>query len=136
MADNKSALALDVGGARIGLAVTSLAARLPRPLTTLQFDADFFDNLRAIIDEEDVAMLVVGLPRNLAGEETQQSLVIKDFVDQLKGQIDLPIHYQDEALTSRKAEEELQSRGQSYEKSDIDALAATYILEDWLTENQ
>lgn len=136
MADNKSVLALDVGGARIGLAVTSLAARLPRPLTTLQFDNEFFDNLRTIIDEENIAELVVGLPRNLAGEETQQSLVIKDFVEQLKEQIDLPIHYQDEALTSRKAEEELQSRGQPYEKSDIDALAATYILEDWLTENQ
>ncbi len=42
---------------------------------------------------------------------------------------------QDEAVTSKHAEAELESRGKPYERGDIDALAATYILQDWLAEN-
>jgi RNase H-fold protein (predicted Holliday junction resolvase) len=44
--------------------------------------------------------------------------------------------FQDEALTSRKAESELNKRGKPYAKGDVDALAATYILEDYLTQQE
>ena len=54
---------------------------------------------------------------------------------QLKAQVKIPIELQDEALTSVLAEKELASRRSSYKKADIDALAATYILEDYLTSH-
>jgi RNase H-fold protein (predicted Holliday junction resolvase) len=47
----------------------------------------------------------------------------------------LPISWQDEAVTSVRAEEELRARGKPYVREDIDALAATYILEDYLHEH-
>jgi putative Holliday junction resolvase len=73
------------------------------------------------------------LPRGLDGQSTSQTSATEKFVDQLRGQVSLPIHLQDEALTSKQAEAELRSRGAGHAKADIDALAATYILQDFLT---
>ena len=131
---HSSVLGLDVGARRIGVAVASLAARLPRPLTTLEFNDQFFTALNEIIKTEDADALIVGLPRNLEGQSTAQTGAVEAFVTQLREHSDLPVHMQDEALTSHKAETELEARGKPYQRSDIDALAATYILQDWLAE--
>lgn len=128
----RSVLGLDVGAQRIGIAAASLSAGLPRPLTTLKHDDRFFAALQTIIENEDAGTLVVGLPRGLDGQHTDQTRAIEAFADKLREHSDLPIHLQDEALTSKQAETELQSRGKPYARDDIDALAATYILEDWL----
>lgn len=127
-----SVLALDVGDRRVGVAVASLAARLPRPLTTLQRGDGFFKELQRIIQAEEVGQLVVGLPRGLDGQSTSQTAATERFVAQLRDECDLPIHLQDEALTSKQAEHELAARGGPAAKGDIDALAATYILADFL----
>lgn len=75
------------------------------------------------------------MPRNLSGEETAQSATIRQFAQELATYTDLPITLQDETLSSRQAEEELKSRGKPYSKADIDSLAATLILEDYLSTN-
>ncbi len=128
------ALALDVGTVRIGVAIASLSLRFARPLTTLGNDDQFFERLAHVIDAEAVGVLVVGLPRGLDGQETVQTQYVRDFATRLKAQTSLPIHFQDEALTSAKAKAELQARGKIYQKGDVDALAATYILDDYLTQ--
>jgi putative Holliday junction resolvase len=127
---------LDVGGQRIGVAIASLAARLPRPLTTLAAGEAFLVALKGIIESEDVGSLVVGLPRGLNGQETNQTKAVEAFVAELSQQVDLPVHLQDEAVTSKQAEAELEARGKTYQRGDIDALAATYILEDFLAGHQ
>jgi putative Holliday junction resolvase len=127
----RSILALDVGSKRIGVAVASLIARLPHPLTTLSTADNIPYELAAIIKREDIERLVVGLPRGLDGQETAQTKAVLDFTQDLKTQLNLPIDMQDEALTSKKAEAELEQRGKPYQPGDVDALAATYILEDW-----
>lgn len=132
---HKSVLGLDVGNKRIGIAVASLAARLPRPLVTLEWNDDFFKALDDIIRSEDAGALVVGLPRNLEGEHTGQTKAVESFTDKLREHSDLPVDLQDEALTSKHAEDELEARGKPYQRGDIDALAATYILQDWLSEH-
>ena len=129
-----SIIALDVGAKRVGVAVTTLVARLPRPLQTLERGDNFFTELKKIIDSEAVNLIVVGLPRGLQGQHTKQTQAIEDFTEELKQHSSLAIHFQDEALTSHKAEEELEARGKAYKKADIDALAATYILNDFLIE--
>lgn len=130
-----SIAALDVGSKRVGVAVTSLVARLPRPLLTLTRDDRLFEALEKIINEEAIGALVVGLPRGMQGQSTAQTATIEAFKAELRRHFSLPIMFQDEALTSNKAEAELEARGRPYAKSDIDALAATYILEDFLTEH-
>ena len=128
-------LALDVGGVRIGVAMADAELKFANPLTTLINDDAIWDALVALIQENDVQTVVVGLPRSLQGHETPQTQICRDFAESLPERLEMPqmkIVLQDEAATSVKAEAELRARGKSYEKADIDALAATYILEDYL----
>lgn len=128
---SNSVLALDVGSRRVGVAIGSFSARLPRPLTTLLQGDNFLSDLKQLIEEESVTDLVIGLPRGLQGQDTEQTIAIATFAKEIKHELGLPVHFQDEAVTSKQAESELHARGKTYDKSDIDALAATYILEDW-----
>ncbi len=133
---NASIMALDVGGRRIGVALASVAARIPLPLTTIDAGDTAQQAILDLIRRESVIMLCIGLPRGLNGQETQQTATIKAFVAALQKAIDIPVYLQDEAVTSRQAEAELQARGKPYVKGDIDALAATYILEDFLQDHK
>lgn len=127
-------LALDVGMARIGIARASSYARLAEPLTTLPNTPEIYNEIADLCKEYDATTVVVGLPRGLEGQHTAQTDYVEDFVRELKRHAKLTVVLQDEALTSRKAETELNARHKNYLKGDIDALAATYILEDYLTE--
>ncbi|MBC7708176.1 Holliday junction resolvase RuvX [Polaromonas sp.] len=131
-----SILALDVGTVRIGIAVVSLVSRLPHPLTTLPNDDNFTDRLKQIVADEAVGTVVVGLPRGLNGQETSQTTLVREFVAALANHIDMPMPFQDEALSSNRAKTELAARGRDYVKGEVDALAATYILEDYLAANE
>jgi putative Holliday junction resolvase len=128
-------LALDVGDKRVGLARASSIARLAEPLTTLQRGETFFTELERIMSQETVTAFVVGLPRGLSGQETQQTEATESFVAELKERFELPVYLQDEALTSKKALAELEAGKKNYRRGDIDALAATYILEDFLASH-
>jgi putative Holliday junction resolvase len=125
-------LALDVGGVRIGVAMADVELKFANPLTTLINDANIWDAIQALIQENQVQTVVVGLPRSLQGHETPQTQICRDFAEELSKRLEIAVELQDEATTSVKAETELRSRGKPYEKADIDALAATYILEDYL----
>ncbi|MFI5271219.1 MAG: Holliday junction resolvase RuvX [Candidatus Saccharimonadales bacterium] len=134
---NRSVLALDVGSKRVGVAVASMLAQIPHPLVTLTASGEvLIAELKQIVKEENVERFVIGLPRGLNGQETGQTKDTRDFKDFLSSHFTLPIDFQDEALTSKKAEQELDKRGKPYKAEDIDSLAATYILEDWLNEHR
>jgi putative holliday junction resolvase len=127
-----SILALDVGGTRIGVAKADAELRFASPLTTLTNSDAIWQQLADLSREYNAQTVVVGLPRGLQGQETPQTLICRQFAKNLSEQLKIPIELQDEAMTSVKAEDELRSRGKPYEKADIDSLAATYILEDYL----
>ncbi len=133
--DNGSILALDVGSARIGMALASAVARLASPAGVLPNNDAVIDALRALCQREQVRHIVIGQPRNLSGQDTQQTADTRVFGKKIARELALPISWQDEAVTSVQAEAELRERNQPYTKGDIDALAATYILEDYLREN-
>jgi len=127
-------LALDVGRARIGVAAANSIARIAAPLPALSNDEQLLEHLQALITELQASVLIVGWPRNLSGQETEQTQYVADFVERIKPITTIPIELQDEAATSLKAEAELKARGKAYEKGDIDSLSAVYILEDFLAE--
>ncbi len=133
MADS-NVLALDIGERRIGVAIAHLEARIPRPLATIdrQTEPDIFKTLTDLAQEHNAETIVVGLPRGMDGQETAQTTSVREFASQLKESFSGTLALQDEAGTSLVAEEELQAKGGAYEKGDIDKLAATYILQDWL----
>ncbi len=129
---SSSILALDLGEKRIGVARASHAARLAEPLTTLQNDSGLTTKLQMLIEKHSVDTLVIGLPRGLQGQTTAQTTTIRHMAEQLAKSLRLKVHWQDETLTSRQAEEELKARGVRYNKGTVDALAACLILEDFL----
>lgn len=128
-------LALDVGDVRIGIAFAHHIARIASPLTTILNNDVVWDSISEIIDRESAGILVIGLPRNLSGEDTAQTEKVREFARIARQRYNIPIDLQDEALTSQKAEKELRARGGQIEKGDVDALSAVYILDDYLSEH-
>jgi putative holliday junction resolvase len=129
-------IGLDYGEKRIGIALTSMDARLPEPLVTLPNENNIYSSIESIIEEFSVGLLVVGMPRNSSGELTKQSKIVNNFVRELKEKTDVEIVLQDESLTSVKAEERLESYGVPYKKSDIDSMAAAILLEDYFNSRR
>jgi putative Holliday junction resolvase len=127
-----SILSLDIGESRVGVALANSIARLANPYLTLQNTDHIFTEIQDIIKKESVNLIVVGLPRNLSGEDTDQTLYCRAFAEKLRDFTE--VVFQDESLTSKKAESELKARGKPFAKGDIDSLAATYILEDFLVQ--
>lgn len=128
-------IALDVGERRIGVATANLVTRLPKPWGVIENTTNATRRIGELIEQEGALAIVVGLPRGLEGQDTAQTGKIRAFVEALKPRIGVTIYLQDEALTSKQAEEELHQRGIRYNKGAIDALAATYILNDFLQEH-
>lgn len=125
-------MGLDVGERRVGIALASTEARLPQASRTLLRGEQFFDELVQFAEQNHVTEVVVGMPRGLSGQVTDQTTRTNAFIEELHTHLSLPIHTQDEAVTSLKAKEELIARGKVYTKADVDALAAVYILSDYL----
>lgn len=122
-------LALDVGAKKVGIARASMQARLPQPLKTVKTD-EAIEQLRKIVKENPVAMVVVGLPRNLSGEDTQQTRWVRSWVTKVIAELGLPFYWQDEALTSVQA---TSNKQQATNNADEHSLAAVIILEDFLS---
>lgn len=132
MAEPKYILALDVGQRRIGVALANSIARMASPLTTLINDEDLFDKLKELIEENHVDTVVIGLPRGLEGQETAQTTYVREFSKTFQDKLKIDYVFQDEAVTSVIAEQELKQGKKPYKKEDIDMLAARQILEDYL----
>lgn len=131
----KVVLSLDIGEKRIGVATANSVSRLPSPLTTIEGSDKALQSVLELIQDLNASALVVGLPRGLKGQETPQTGVIREFIELLQNSAPAEVYLQDEAVTSKQAEEELQRKGMRYTKEQVDALAATYILEDFLRDN-
>lgn len=125
-------LALDVGEKRIGVAIADMQIPFPAPLTTLEASEHLVTEFTALLTKNKAVAVVIGYPRNQNGEPTQQTERVEHIAKLLNIPSSIPVYWQDESLTSVKAEEELKSRKKPYAKAAVDSLAATYILEDFI----
>ena len=135
-----SALGLDVGSKRIGVAGCDGTGLIATGLTTIErtsFDRDVAQ-LRELVEQREVQLLVVGLPYSLDGTLGTQARKVQNFTVRLAAALNLPVEYADERLTSFEAEEQLkaQRRSPSYNKGLIDRKAAAIILQQWLDERR
>src|SRR3989344_2437156 len=127
-------MALDVGERRVGVAIASAEAKLARPYATLAETININQDIANLVASQQVSLLVIGLPLNMEADDTKQTLYIRRFAERLKQFVSVPIVFQDEADTSKKAEAQLRAAKKPYQKSDIDALAAAYILQDYMDQ--
>ena len=128
-------LCLDAGRVRVGIAMANSASRLPSPIITLHNDQQFLTKLQQIIADNQITDLVIGLPKNLDNSDTEQTTWVRKFYDTVKSNVKISTHLENEALSSVRAETELKAIGRTYKKDDIDALAACFILDDFIKNN-
>lgn len=128
MAFPGAALALDVGTAKIGVAVTDVARKMAFPLHTMPRQSVVRDAavLAALARTRGVTALVVGLPD--AGGRMER--LARQLGDALAGLAGLPVHYVDEGFTSSEARIRIADAG--LRRDTVDAHAAAIILESWL----
>lgn len=131
MASKRNILAIDVGEKRIGVAVGDTQIKIAIPYDTIEVDGTEILQLRKLAALEKVDTIVVGYPRNQSGEDTQQTRYVQEFAENLQP-IDVAIEFQDESLTSVQAEERLRATKKPYVRGDIDKVAASIILQDYL----
>lgn len=134
MAKSTTIVCLDVGEKRIGVAVGDSGIRIAVPFETIEVNGNEVTEIAQIITKERADVLVIGYPRNQSGETTKQTIFVEEFANKL---VDIApkIEFQDESLTSVIAEQQLKSYNRPYSKGDIDAQAATIILQDYLEAN-
>jgi putative Holliday junction resolvase len=129
-------IGLDVGTRRIGVARGDREVRVTTPLPMLPNDAAIFANIAQLVQNIHANIIVVGLPRDAEGEETEQSQISRDFAAELEDFTDAKIVFQDESLTSVMAEKNLRARKNFNEKmlrdGTLDSEAAAIILQDFL----
>ena len=147
-------MALDVGEARIGVAISDASGFLASPYATLRVSRNEAQNWAAIqqlLEETEAEGLVIGLPLSLDGQIHAQGERVQAFAERLKEHITVPITFWDERLSTVEAERLLAERdlggqGKSSRRSGrrrtparrkqtrqgIDALAAAVILQDYL----
>ena len=147
-------MALDVGEARIGVAISDATGFLASPYTTLRVfrdEAQTWTAIQRLIDETEAEELVIGLPISLDGEIRSQGKRIQAFAERLKEHITIPVTFWDERFSTVEAERLLAEReeaeqgkrdraggrkrfrtGRRRKQQEIDALAAAVILQEYL----
>ena len=130
-------ISLDVGEKRIGVARADSSVRIAIPVTTIEVNGNEYDEIARILKLYNTNFLVLGLPRSNEGNETAQSAYVRNFASILAEKIpDAKIRFQDESLTSVEAEKRLKARKKNYAKGEIDAEAASIILQDFIESFQ
>lgn len=135
-----SALGLDVGSKRIGVAGCDGTGLIATGLGTIErrsFNQDLAQ-LQSLVQERQASVLVVGLPFSMNGSLGFQAKQVQKFAQRISKALQLPVEYVDERLTSVEAEQLLQAenRSPSRHKGLIDRKAASLILQQWLDERR
>jgi putative Holliday junction resolvase len=127
-------MALDVGGRRIGVAVSDESGAIATPVGYVRREGGDRAELRQLSERWRVERLVVGLPTSLSGREGPQAAEVRAYADALAAALDLPLDYYDERLTTAIAERALLATGarRARRREQIDATAAAIILQDYL----
>ena len=130
----KRILALDLGGKRIGVAVTDPTQTIAQVLDPWPADK-LLSNLQFYLSREPCEKILVGLPVSMDGKEHAQAERIRRAAALLNEQLEIPIEFCDERLTSVQAGNMLKGMGVKNLKGKKDSLAASLLLEAYLQKN-
>ena len=137
----KRAIAFDIGGKRIGVAISDPFNEYAMPcetyVRTRNIDADAAA-LAKIAKDRGVGVIVCGMPFNYDGTESIQMVRTREFIEYLREKTDLPIELEDERFTTMQARETQIMGGIKLKdkKKTIDSIAASYILESYLSRQK
>ncbi len=129
-------MGLDLGDKTIGVALSDPFFITAQAYLTIKRKKTSLDieKLLEIVEEKDVNLIVIGLPKNMNNTLGPQAMKVISFVDLLKKEIDIDIKYQDERMTTIQSDKVLtdMSVRRENKKKYIDKIAASFILQTYL----
>lgn len=131
----KKVLGIDLGEARVGIAISDDLGLLAHPLETIPARTEnYLERILEIIRARDIQTIVVGMPRNMDGTYGGAATKSREFIETLKARTSLHVVAWDERLTTVSAKRSLHEAGRNTRKQRpvIDQVAAQIILQSWL----
>lgn len=132
----KRYMAIDLGDVRVGIAVSDIMGIVANALETYyrKDDEEDFAHILKLIDEQNVGVVVLGLPLNMDGTKGPRALMAEEWGSKLAALTQAKVVFQDERLTTVTSERVLIESGMRREKRKkvIDRVAATVILQTYL----
>ena len=128
-------LAIDYGTRRVGLALSDPLKMIASPYRTIinNNNTILIEEIETIIAAEDVELTIIGLPLGMAGQKTEQTKKVEEFVDKLidRGII---IKYEDERWSSVAAKRSMKEQNikTGHNKDLVDQTAAAIFLQQYL----
>lgn len=133
-------MSIDYGDSRTGIAFCDKREILASAYCVIKEDytPKLVVKIKEIIDKENPEMIVVGLPRNMDGSYGFRADKCRELGELLLNEIDIPIEFEDERLTTVIAHDILSSnnvRGKK-RKNTVDAVSAVVILQDFIDKRK
>lgn len=130
------ALALDIGGARTGIAVSDRTGRVASPVKVLPAAEveGVARTFRMVLEDYEPDVIVCGLPQTMAGEEGPQAARVREVAGRISRITGLPVEFIDERLSSTEAKRILREQGLSEKqmRGKVDMISASLFLQAWL----
>jgi putative holliday junction resolvase len=137
--DIKILLAFDYGTKNIGIASAQTITKTANSLPGLKAKDGIPDwnQIEKLLTEFQPDLVLVGLPLNMDGSESELSTRARKFANRIHGRFGVKVEMIDERLSSFAAKGEVMAQGGSrdYKHNPVDSIAARILLEDWLAEN-
>jgi len=129
-------MALDLGSVRIGVAISDPTRTIAQSYGVVKRKSreEDFARYQQILAEQQVTLLVVGLPTTSEGGDSDTAVWIREYIAEFSQQCAVPIEFWDESYTTVQAEDSLRQRGKRGKKArqQVDAVAAAFILQSYL----
>jgi len=131
-------LGIDYGSKRVGLSLSDEEGRIAFPYKIIKNDLELVDNIHNICGVEEISAIVLGESHDLSGKPNKIMGSIEEFKRNLEGELDLPIYFEKEFMTSvfargndgKKINDAMKIKKEKDEK--IDDSAAALILQRYL----
>ena len=133
-------MGIDYGDARTGIAVSDLLCSIVGSTTVIHSrnDEKTITQILALVKENSIGEIVVGLPKNMDGTEGPRAEIYREFAAQLEEKSGMTVNLWDERRTTIEAHQILHTGGKKMKqhKNTVDAVAASLILEGYLTRKR
>ncbi len=133
-------MSVDYGDARTGIAFCDVNEILASAYTVIDesYAPKLLKKISDIVDREKPSLVVIGLPRNMDGSYGFRADKCRELGELIKSEIDIPVEYEDERLTTVIAHDILSSnnvRGKKRKKT-VDAVSAVIILQSFIDKRK
>lgn len=129
-------LGIDPGDRRVGLAIADSSLGIATGFGVIEYGGKkrFIEKIGSIAGEEDISLVVMGLPRNMNGSEGEAAKKSRRLAESIKEKLNIKVELVDERLTTYQAIKQIHETGgkSGTDKGRVDMLSAVVILQSYL----